>query len=269
MARVHAVVVDRTTQYVSLESVRSHTTRSIQKGKISSGLLVSMHSSPVPHSYVEMLEQQQLQLVNGLQELYDRLVNHKGWEGASLDCSNNGHPLTHDILERLGALKLESQINYEVFEDNIDAMRKRLLADGALPTQSPSSVESEYEQSPTSFADPSSPKMLFNEPLQNFNQFPPTPPNRSPQIQSSLNTHPWPTSIKMETGRDSDMLQCQPNSWPQPPLIYDEPIDFLPFNAASAYENMRSLQQGANPCLPMSNWIEDDLGAFEMNTRML
>ena len=220
------------------------------------------------HSYVEMLEQQQLQLVNGLQELYERLVNNQGWEGAPLENSNNGHPLTHDILDRLGALKLDSQISYEVFEDNVDAMRKRLIADGALPMQRPSSAESEYNQSQTSFAEPSSPKLLFNEPLQTFNQFPPTPPSQSPQVQSSLDTRHLPTSIKMETSMDSDVLQFQSNSWIQTPLIYDEPMDFLPFNAASAYENMRSLQRGANPCLPMSNWIEDDLGAFEMNTSM-
>lgn len=220
------------------------------------------------HSYVEMLEQQQLQLVNGLQELYERLVNDQGWKGSPLENSNNGHPLTHDILDRLGALKLDSQISYEVFEDNVDAMRKRLLADGALPMQRPSSTDSEYNQSQTSFAEPSSPKLLFNEPLQTFNQFPPTPPSQSPQVQSSLDTHHLPTSIKMETGMDSDVLQFQPNPWIHTPLIYDEPMDFLPFNAASAYENMRSLQRGANPCLPMSNWIEDDLGAFEMNTSM-
>ena len=218
------------------------------------------------HSYVEMLEQQQLQLVNGLQELYERLINNQGWEGAPLDTSNNGHPLTHDILERLGALKLESQINYEVFEDNVDAMRRRLIADGALPMQRPSSVESEYDQSQNSFPDPASPKLHFSEPPQTFNQFPPTPPNQSPQVQSSFNTHPWPSPIKVETCMDSDMLQCRPNSWVQPPLIYEESIDFLPFNAASAYENMRSLQQGTNPCLPMSHWAEDDLGNFEMNT---
>lgn len=209
-----------------------------------------------------MLEQQQVQLVNGLQELYERLINKQGWKGAPLDNSNNGHPLTHDILERLGALKLDSQISYEISEDNVDAMRKRLLADGALPMQRPSSTESEYDQSQSSFAGPSSPKLLFNEPLQTFNHFPPTPPSQSPQFQSSLHTRTFPTSIKMEPNMDSDTLQFQHNSWTQPPLIYDEPMDFLPFNAASAYENMRSLQHGANPCLPTSNWIEDDLGGL-------
>lgn len=206
-----------------------------------------------------MLEQQQLQLVNGLQELYERLVNNQGWKGAPLENSNSGHPLTHDILDRLGALKLDNNISYEVFEDNVNAMRKRFVADGALPIQRPSSTDSEYNQSQTSFAEPTSPKLLFNEPPPTFNQFPPTPPSQSPQVQSA-------TSIKMETSMDSDVLQFQQNSWIQTPLIYDEPMDFLPFNAASAYENMRSLQQGSNPCLPMSHWIEDDLGAFEMNT---
>ena len=213
-----------------------------------------------------MLEQQQLQLVNGLQELYERLVNNQGWKGAPLEISNSGHPLTHDILERLGALKLDSQINYEVFEENVDAMRKRLIADGAPPMQRPSSAASDYDQSQPSFADPMSP--IFSEPLQTFQQFPPTPPSRSPQFQSSQNPCAYPPTIKMETGMDADILQFQPNSWTQPPLVYDEHVDFLPFNTVSAYENMRTLQHGSNPCLPTSNWIEDDLGAFDMNPGM-
>ena len=213
-----------------------------------------------------MLEQQQLQLVNGLQELYERLVNNQGWKGEPLENSNSGHPLTHDILERLGALKLDSQINYEMFEDNVDAMRKRLIADGALPMQRPSSAESEYDQSQSSFADPTSP--IFSEPLQTFQQFPPTPPSQSPQFQSSQNLRVFPTPVKMETNMDSDVLQFQQNPWIQPPLVCGEHVDFLPFNTASAYDNMRSLQHGANPCLPTSSWIEDDLGAFDMNTSM-
>src|SRR4051812_12755070 len=82
-------------------------------------------------SYVEMLEQQQAQLVTGLQELYRRTLDREGWPGCPLKETPNGHPLTHDILERLGALKQEGQSMEEPFEDDIGLLQQRLIANGA------------------------------------------------------------------------------------------------------------------------------------------
>ena len=63
-----------------------------------------------------MLENQQAQLVVGLQELYKRTQNGQGWTGAPLRETSQGLPLTHDILERLGALKQEGHNTTDVFE---------------------------------------------------------------------------------------------------------------------------------------------------------
>merc|ERR1712029_1246389 len=57
-----------------------------------------------PKGYVEMLEQQQSQLVAGLRELYSKLRDGQPWPGAPLREAHGGHPLTHDILERLELL---------------------------------------------------------------------------------------------------------------------------------------------------------------------
>ncbi|KAF2011863.1 hypothetical protein BU24DRAFT_396490 [Aaosphaeria arxii CBS 175.79] len=54
-----------------------------------------------PKGYVEILEQQQAQLVAGLRELYSRLQCGQGWPGPPLSKAESGHPLTHDILDRL------------------------------------------------------------------------------------------------------------------------------------------------------------------------
>src|SRR6266536_4607366 len=77
-----------------------------------------------------MLEQQQAQLVTGLQELYRRTQTGQGWTGSPLKESSNGSPLTHDILERLGALKQDGHNSPEAFEEDLKLMQQRLIASG-------------------------------------------------------------------------------------------------------------------------------------------
>lgn len=64
-----------------------------------------------------MLEQQQVWLVNGLQELYYRAMNAQSWPGKPLKLEPNGLPLTHDLLVRLGALN-NGTVRYERQGDN-------------------------------------------------------------------------------------------------------------------------------------------------------
>ena len=78
-----------------------------------------------------MLESQQGQLVAGLQELYRRLQSGEGWTGAPLKESTKGAPLTHEILERLGALKHDNHYHDEPFEENLDLLQHRLLSNGS------------------------------------------------------------------------------------------------------------------------------------------
>ncbi|KAL9080307.1 MAG: hypothetical protein Q9157_000894 [Trypethelium eluteriae] len=83
--------------------------------------------------YVEMLEQQQNQLVAGLQEMYRRLQNGEKWPGSPLSDGQGGHPLTHDILARLDLLhpKEDRGHQYEGFEEDCGQMQRRLLDGGA------------------------------------------------------------------------------------------------------------------------------------------
>jgi hypothetical protein len=52
-----------------------------------------------------MLEQQQVQLVDGLRELYGRLLKGESWPGRPLYETSGGHPLTNDILKRLALIR--------------------------------------------------------------------------------------------------------------------------------------------------------------------
>lgn len=137
-----------------------------------------------------MLESQQAQLVMGLQELYRRSQTGEGWLGAPLKDAGNGAPLTHDILERLGALKPEGHSSPDAFEEDLQAMQQRLVATGAgfAPHQRDSSPDtsSELAQSPVFESMPyqRTPPLLsadFFAPT----RFPPTPPHHSPLTPTS------------------------------------------------------------------------------------
>lgn len=83
--------------------------------------------------YVKMLEQQQGRLIFGLQEMYRRAINGRGWLGAPLAEASNGSPLTHSILERLGALEHGSRSNPrspEPFEEDVHILGKKFLDNG-------------------------------------------------------------------------------------------------------------------------------------------
>lgn len=51
-----------------------------------------------------MLQRQQSQLNAGVQELYGRLLDGRGWPGKPLEVNCNGQALVHAILERLSLL---------------------------------------------------------------------------------------------------------------------------------------------------------------------
>jgi hypothetical protein len=77
-----------------------------------------------------MLEQQHAWLVNGLQELYRRANEGKGWPGEPLKTEPNGHPLTHNLLTQLGVL---DHTKGEKFVENMEAMQQEPSRQNGCP----------------------------------------------------------------------------------------------------------------------------------------
>jgi hypothetical protein len=139
-----------------------------------------------PKGYVEMLEQQQAWLVHGLQELYRRSTEGEGWPGDLLKPESNGHPLTHDLLTRLGAL---DHSKGERFEENPEVMQHDLWRNGMTrqdstdgSTDSPHSPVARSRFSSDAFSSHSQQTM------------PPTPPTYSPSSRAA----PMQQQIKVE-----------------------------------------------------------------------
>ena len=135
-----------------------------------------LHDKVYPKGYVEMLEQQQGQLVAGLQEMYRRLQTAQGWNGPDLP-EATGHPLTHDILAALDLLesKHDDSGEFETFEEDFDTLQSKLVASGASFTQRRGSFSSDSEHSHhghTRSASHDTPK-LSNSPVyeESFNDF--------------------------------------------------------------------------------------------------
>lgn len=198
-----------------------------------------------PKGYVEMLEQQQAQLVAGLRELYSRLQTGQGWPGQPLQEAQGGHPLTHDILERLDLLHPtgEGASNYEGFEEDCSRMQQRLLERGAGFIHRRGSISSDSEHghgsSSSSYGGtPTTKSVPFNDPFAR-NNAPPTPPMNSPfprQSQISSTMKPdvsFASSNFIRTGLDpSSILRPTWNS--EPAMMEDSCMDFKYLNTFDA-----------------------------------
>ena len=192
-----------------------------------------------------MLEQQQTWLVHGLQEMYRRACEGEGWPGEPLRCEPNGHPLTHDLLTRLGAL---DHTKGERFEENPEIMQQELWKRNAMQRQDSSDASSESAQSPVVSsrfqsdifaAAGASPhhhqqhqrQQQHQQPQQ---QLPPTPPSFSP---SSSRTQPTPLIKSEHPSLQSPQQQQQQQHQQPPPMTPNNP----------AYAAQMSMQGVVNP----------------------
>jgi len=189
-----------------------------------------------PKGYVEMLEQQQTQLVAGLRELYTRLHTGQGWPGQPLREAQSGHPLTHDILERLDLLHgtAENGGNYEGFEEDCSRMQHKLLERGAPLSRRRTSMSSDSEHghtpSPSSYSGtPTTKAFPFTDPFAR-NNAPPTPPMNSPFPRQSQMTTPLKQESPMVSTTFMHTGALDPSSlsraWMNDSLMMEDPMDF-------------------------------------------
>ena len=194
--------------------------------------------------YVEMLERQQKQLVAGLQELYRRTQSGLGWDGPPLKETGHGTPLTHDILERLGALKpSRHNLEAEHFEEDLHSLQRRLLAKGAGSIQrAPSDSGSESDQSPTFYQ--TSHKPTFGHPF-SLNKLPLTPPTQSPYPENTspaLSHENHNESRLSSVQEDADDSMPSRQMWASSNLALDINMDHL-----SRYDSPVNLDAMPNP----------------------
>jgi hypothetical protein len=217
-----------------------------------------------PKGYVEMLESQQTQLVTGLQELYKLLQNGQGWIGEPLE-TIHGQPLTHDILDRLGALKQDGHTTSGTFEEDFVTLQHRLIADGAGMMQRQPSHDSHSDSStPSPIYEPVPQIPNFSNPFSPV-QLPPTPPNRSPYpqnaravpLKSNTYTHPtfhqsnlnWNTTA---SGFNDNMDFVHQFESP----MAEPGVDFTSF-VPTMYSNQLATT-AINPCLTMKDWADQE-----------
>ncbi|KAL4907632.1 hypothetical protein BDW74DRAFT_147898 [Aspergillus multicolor] len=235
------------------------------------------HDKVYPKGYVEMLEQQQTWLVNGLQELYRRLLDGDGWQGEPLKCEPNGQPLTHDLLTQLGAL---DTAKHERFEEHAEAMQQDLWKQNAghMQRQDSSDTSSESAHSPilaAHFSDPFAARTLPQTPT---TVSPPTtlridvpqpavksePPQMTP-------TNMYATTMSMPRVVDPSELQSaqiQNPQWPSPGFGSYDDIDLmsaqysgLPYDDVSSPMFNRPMPMGC--LIPGSYGSMDNKNEFE------
>ena len=183
-----------------------------------------------------MLEQQQSWLVNGLQELYRRNIEGEGWPGEQLKLEPNGHPLTHDLLMRLGALDGSKG---ERFEENPEALQQDLWHTNAGMQRQESSVGgSDSPQSPV-------PRSRFSSDAFSQQHMPPTPPTYSPSTRAPIKTEQPHQPQMPSTPQFAQPMSMQgvvnplalqgPQQWPSNGF---NPFDEMDLMSTADYSNM-------------------------------
>ena len=232
-----------------------------------------------------MLEQQQAQLVNGLQELYRRLTTGQEWEGPLLDDGDNGRPLTHDILDGLGVLQNESGSPSEAFEDDLEALQHRLRDDGSQPVQRTHSPESEEEVTSNANC------FMDLQPDRTFigNNHMPSRQPFSMNTQNLYSQRSWPGvpasaplrpppmhhpiySSNVKSGPNP--MALGPQSWMDSPMTYEDNGSFLSMNGFANMDDVTTSRASISPLamdndLPSTmapNWTEDDFTKFLNST---
>lgn len=234
------------------------------------------HDKVYPKGYVEMLESQQAQLVAGLQELYKRTQNGQGWTGAPLKETSHGMPLTHDILERLGALKQDGHATNDTFEEDLSVLQRKLIADGAGFMQRQPSHESHSDSAPSPIYEPVAQRPNFTNPF-SMNQFPPTPPNQSPYPQNARAIPPTKSNTYPHTTTTQSNL-----SWNTPAPEFDDSMDFISQFESPMMDSAIDLTSfpptmfqdqivpaAINPCLTMKDWAGQEDFQRYFNTTMI
>ena len=169
-----------------------------------------------------MLEQQQGQLVSGLQEMYRRLRNGQRWPGPKLE-EANGNPLTHDILAALNLLetKHDGSGEFETFEDDFQTLQSKLIAGGASFTRRRGSLSSDSDHShqgtskSTSLSTPATTiPQGFNEHFNFSNASSPLTRSPAPQQRRSYPpTHQSPLHQSSPPSADPQLFQPE---WSMP-----------------------------------------------------
>lgn len=176
-----------------------------------------------------MLEQQQGQLVVGLQELYSRIVKGEAWPGDPLITDPvTGQPLTHGILERLGALKQERGGSHQ-FEEDFSVLQQRLYEEGAPPVLRRRSTSSSSETHARSRLNSTSSRShTFHEAFEKHDAPPTPPPSGSLLTTSSTNDTYFGPSLNGDADNpmviDPELMEGQP--WSSA-IFLDDGMDFL------------------------------------------
>ncbi|CAG7918968.1 unnamed protein product [Penicillium olsonii] len=213
--------------------------------------------------FVEMLESHHSLVVKALQKLYKFCINNEGFPGEPLAEAQDGHPLTHAILDRLGLIKQAEENADEPDEDSEDLRYLRLLSTStecsvtAEPSPEPSTPPEPFPISrplpPPLSRSATAPNWQWDLPVQSYYQdsydLMPLPrsmtapditdiPPHVDSAPSSLHEHPYPYA-----------LGCCEQPQDVKPVVSRMPLDQSHMNMSA--EMMGDFQfQGNEPFYP-------------------
>lgn len=191
------------------------------------------------------------------------------WTGPKLS-ETNGHPLTHDILATLGLLEMKHDGSGELeqFEDDVDKIQSRLIAEGASYVRRRGSISSESDHSQHGHSKLSSlgTPPVTKPPLfdKNFTfSASPSPITQSPiprQRKSYPPAHESPLHRAQSIVNDPQLYQTE---W-SVPAAFNEPSKLMRSNFALKTPHLDQTLDQMSDFFSSGQW-DDSTGPYDTN----
>ncbi|KAL8696028.1 MAG: hypothetical protein Q9224_003010 [Gallowayella concinna] len=181
-----------------------------------------------------MLQQNRIQLIDGVQKLYDRLISGEPWPGRPLEPSANGQPLTHDVLERLDSIHVEGPVKVARFYESPTKMLQGLHEEDNKIIKRQWSAGTPDSNSTADYSSPSgavSPEGSVAHAAKKASPPRPLTPEESQSCHVWDNDAPWDDSPTLFSSAgpilpEVGIPQPQPPGWHQQYVTDDSPTAF-------------------------------------------
>lgn len=197
-----------------------------------------------------MLEQHHDKMVNAMREMHQLLETNEKWPGSPLRRTSKGFILTHDILERLGCLKLGPEDQEDYFEENTDMLLDKMTLKQEQeenPYPTPTTIQTEFSPVGCDIMERFPSQLFGSGTTTPIDPYQLTPPSISPTAHVYC----------MDTSKTIDAAP-QLNSaatnypWHQTQSFSPDAINPYAYGAAPSYTYGLMCDRG-NPCLPTYN----------------
>lgn len=177
--------------------------------------------TPLPNSYAEVVDHAHLSASAGILKLFDMVQKGERWDYGDPGCNDRGQPIIHNILEMLGCIRPNHDIDLPVHsafpqdEKDLADLAAQLKARQRSETAAPSPATTAERpissvEDPTGFEVAKFEKMVFGQRADSTGNLSPTSLSRDSFDTFSSTGNPSPTSLSCDSSNSFSLASTTP-----------------------------------------------------------